>query len=167
MDSKGAAAQHGARGDAQGCPVGVLGGQSVGDPLGALPTQPRRGDVAVGRPRPGAHMPAVGGVQIARGLQMLGDQRRVLISRGRVSRLDRGGHPPVQFGAIRFELRFVGHRTDQRMMKDILGLAGEPDLIDKFGCHQSATTGSTPSAVSRSRPNRDPMTAAALKVRLA
>ena len=68
-----------------------------------------------------AHMPAVGGVQITGGLQMFGDQRRVLIRRGRVARFDRGRHPPVQFGAIRFELRLVGHRADQRMMKDILG----------------------------------------------
>ena len=32
--------------------------------IGAPPTQIRRGDVAVGRPRCGAHLPAVGGVQI-------------------------------------------------------------------------------------------------------
>ena len=29
----------------------------------------------------------------------------------------------MQLGAIRLELRFVGHRTDQRMVKHILGLS--------------------------------------------
>ena len=71
--------------DAHGCPVGVIGRHCVGDRLGALPTQSRRGDVAVGRPRCGAHMPAVGGVQITGGLQVFGNQGRILISRCRVT----------------------------------------------------------------------------------
>ena len=81
------AAQHGARGDAHRGPVGVVGGQRVGDLAGPLPTEPRRGDVAVGRPRCGAHVPAVRGVQITGGLQMFGDQRRVLVGRCRVALL--------------------------------------------------------------------------------
>ena len=92
MDSPGGPAQHGARGDAHGGPVGVVGGQRVGDLARALPTQSRRGDVAVGRPRCGAHVPAVGGVQITGGLQMFGDQRGVLVDRFRVTCFDRGGH---------------------------------------------------------------------------
>ena len=44
--------------------------------------------------------------------------------------------PPVQLGAIGLELRLVGHRTNQRMVEHILGLAGEPDLIDELGRHQ-------------------------------
>ena len=74
--------------------------------------------------------------EVHRRRQVLSDQRSVLVDRFRVTRLNRGGHAPVQLGAIGFKLRFVGHRTDQRMVKDILGLAGEPDLIDEFGCHQ-------------------------------
>ena len=58
---------------------------AVGDLAGPLPTHPRRGDVAVGRPRAGAHMPAEGGVEIAGGLQVLGDQGRVLVDRRRVT----------------------------------------------------------------------------------
>jgi len=42
--------------------------------------------------------------QITGGLQMFGDQCRVLVGRCRVAGLDRGGHTPVQLGAIRFEL---------------------------------------------------------------
>ena len=61
--------------------AGVVGGQRVGDMAGPLPTDPRRGDVAVGRPRAGAHVPAVRGLQFACGLQMFGDQRRVLVGR--------------------------------------------------------------------------------------
>ena len=48
---------------------------------------------------------------------------------------DRGGHPPVQLGAIRFQLRLVGHRANQRVVKHIIGLPGEPDLIDELGRH--------------------------------
>ena len=66
-------------------PVRVIGGQSVGDLLGALPTQSRCGDVAVGRPRCCAHVPAVGGVPITGGLQMFGNQRSILISRCQVT----------------------------------------------------------------------------------
>ena len=64
---------------------GSSAGKRVGDLLGALPAQSRRGDVAVGRPRCGAHVPAVGGVQITGGLQMFGDQGRVLLGRCRVT----------------------------------------------------------------------------------
>ncbi len=46
-------------------------------------------------------------------------------------------------------------------------VAREPDLIDELGCEQLGDAGSTPSTVSRSRPNRDPITAAALNVRFA
>ena len=53
------------------------------------------------------------------------------------------------------------------MVKHILGLPGEADLIDELAATRSSTTGSMPSVVSRSRLNREPMTAAALKVRLA
>ncbi len=104
MDSPGGPAQHGARGDAHGCPVGVLGGQCVGDLSGALPAESRRGDVAVGCPGRGAHVPAVSGVQLAGGFEMFGDQRRVLVGRVRLALLDRGGQAPVPFGAIGFQL---------------------------------------------------------------
>ena len=43
---------------------------------------------------------------------------------------------PVQLGAIRFELRFVGHGADQRMVEDILGLSSEGDLIDELATEQ-------------------------------
>ena len=79
---------------------------------------------------------AIRGTQITGGLQMLGDQRCVLVQRVRVTLLDRGRQPPVQLRTIGFELRFVGHRADQRMMKFILGLAGEPHLIDKLAHDQ-------------------------------
>jgi len=52
--------------------------------------------VAVGRPRSGAHVPAVGGVEIICGLQVLGDQGGILISRNRITAFDGGGQPPVQ-----------------------------------------------------------------------
>ena len=50
----------------------------------------------------------------------------------------------MQLGAIGFELRFVRHRADQRMMKYILGLAGEPHLIDKLAPDQIINGGFDP-----------------------
>ena len=98
-------------------------------------------DVAVGRPGSGAHVPAVRGVQIACGLQMLGDQGGVLVDRSGSRCFDRGGHAPVQLGAIGLELSLVGDRTNQRVVEHILGLAGELDLIDELGCHQVVNDG--------------------------
>jgi hypothetical protein len=43
-------------------------------------------------------------VPITGGLQMFGNQRRVLLGRCRVTGFDCGGDAPVQLGAIRFEL---------------------------------------------------------------
>jgi hypothetical protein len=78
-------------------------------------------------------VPAVGGTQIIGGFQMFGDQRRVLVCRGRVTRLDRRRDAPMQLGSIRLELSLVGHRADQRVVEHILGLSGEPDLINELG----------------------------------
>ena len=119
-----------------GYPVGVLGGQCVGDLSGALPAQSRSCDITVGRPCCGAHVPAVRGVQIAGGLEVFGDQRRVLVRRARVTLLDRGGQAPVRLGAIGFQLRFVGHRADQRVAEGVFGARGEPHLIDQLRAEQ-------------------------------
>jgi hypothetical protein len=112
MDPEGVAAQSGASGDAHRDAVRIIVGQRVSDLACALPTQIRRPDVAVGRPCPGAHVPVEGGTQIPGGLQMLGDQSRVLVRRFRLTFLDRCGESPVQFGAIGLELSLIGHRTD-------------------------------------------------------
>jgi hypothetical protein len=50
---------------------------------------------------------------------MLGDQRRVLVDRFRVTLLDRGGQTAVRLGAVGFQLRFVGHRAYQGMPERI------------------------------------------------
>ena len=130
-------AHHGARSDPHCGPIRIIGRQLIGDLTGTLPTDPRRGDVAPGRPRTRAHAPAVGGREIACGLQVLGDQRGVLVSRFRVTRLDGECDAPVHRGAIGFELRFVGHRTNQRVVEDILGLSGKGDLIDEIAAQQA------------------------------
>ena len=75
----------GASGDAHRSAARIVGGQRVGDLARPLPTGPRRHNVAGGRPRSGAHVPAVGGVQITGGLQMFGDQGGILVSRCRVT----------------------------------------------------------------------------------
>ena len=89
----------------------------------------------------GTHVPAVRGVQIACGLQVLGNQRGILVERVRLPLFDCGGQPPMQFGAIGLELSLVGHRANQRVVEHILGLAGEPDLIDELGRHQVGNNG--------------------------
>ena len=59
----------------------IVVGQAVGDLACALPTRPCRGDVAVGQPCTGAHVPVERRVQITRGLEVFGDQRRVFVDR--------------------------------------------------------------------------------------
>ena len=49
-------------------------------------------------------MPIEGSREITCGLDVLGDQRRVLISRGRVTRFDGRREPTVQFGAVGLQL---------------------------------------------------------------
>ena len=50
--------------------------------------------------------------------------------------MDRGGQSPVPLGAIGFQLRFVGHRADQRVAEGVLGGRGEPHLIDQLRVQQ-------------------------------
>ena len=120
----GAATQHGAGGDAHRQVVGVIVRQRVGDPACPLPTDPGSSEIAVGRPRGGAHVPAVRGMQFTCGLQMFGDQRRVLVGRPGRTLLDHGGQAAMQLGAIGFQLRFVGDRADQRVVEGVLGAPG-------------------------------------------
>ena len=42
----------------------------------------------------------------------------------------------MPLGAIGFQLRFVGHRADQRMSEGVLGARGEPHLIDQLRAEQ-------------------------------
>ena len=81
-------------------------------------------------------MPAIGGVQLAGGLEMFGDQRRVLLHRPPLRLLDRGGQAPMPLGAIGFQLRFVGHRADEWVTEGVLGARGEPHLIDQLRIEQ-------------------------------
>ena len=78
-DPDGVHAQQSPRGDAHRHPARVIGGQPVGDRSGPLPADARGPDIAGLRPCPGTHVPAESGAQVIRGLEMLGDQRRVLI----------------------------------------------------------------------------------------
>ncbi len=99
VDSKRDAAQHGARGNPHGRPVGIIDGQCVGDLAGSLPGEVGGRDVAIGRPRGGAHLPAVSGVRFTGGLEVFGDQRGVLVRRFRNPGFDHRGEPPVHLGA--------------------------------------------------------------------
>ena len=73
----------------------------------------------------------------------------------------------MQFGAIGFELRFIGDRTNQRMVEYILGLTGEADLIDELGRHQIINGWFDAQRGQQVSLNREPTTAAALNVRFA
>ena len=122
-ETVGVPAQHGAGRDLYRQPVGVVDGQPVGDVAGALPVRLGRADVPGGRPACGPHVPAVGDVQITGGLKMFGDQRGILLSRCRISLFDRDGQPPMQLGAIGFQLGLVGDGADQRMVEHIFRIS--------------------------------------------
>ena len=137
-DPDGVHAQQSPRGDAHRRPARIIGGQPVGDRSGPFPAVARGPDIAGLRPCPGAHVPAESGAQVIGGLEMLGDQRRVLIQRIRVALFDRGCQTPMQFGAVGLQLCFVGHGPDQRVVEGVLGVRGEPHLVDEFGSDQLA-----------------------------
>ena len=80
-------------------------------------------------------------MEIVRGLQVLGDQSRVLVYRFGALQFDGGGHAPVEVSTVGLELRLVGDRANQRVVEHILGLAGELDLIDELGCRQVGDDG--------------------------
>ena len=84
MDPEGVGTQQGAGGDAHRGAVRIVVGQGVGDLACPVPTDPRRYNVAVGRPPTGAHVPRVGRVEVTCGLQVLGDQGGILIDRFRL-----------------------------------------------------------------------------------
>ena len=42
----------------------------------------------------------------------------------------------MQLGAIGFQLRFVGHRADQRVVEGVFGVAGEPDWSMSSAAHE-------------------------------
>ena len=80
-------------------------------------------------------MPLVGVTQLTGGLQVLGDQSRIL-----VVLLDRLGNALVQLRAIGFELRFVCDGTDEWMPECVLGLRVEGCLVDEL-CRDEVAEG--------------------------
>ena len=76
------------------------------------------------------------GVQITGGLPVVGNQGGILVGRRRVAGLDCRRDAPVQVGTIRSELRFVGHRANQRVVERVSGGRRELHLIDQLGCQQ-------------------------------
>ena len=152
--------------------IAVLPGSSSGSASAitarTLPTDPCRADVAVGRPSAGAHMPAVGGMQFAGGLQVLGDQRRVLIGRRRVTLL---GSRLQDAGAIRRDRISAVTRRQPRGSADGethtgVGREAAPDRSARLSISSSNERLDT-EAVNSSVSNREPITAAAVNIRLA
>ena len=115
VDSKGDPAQHGARSNAHGHPIRFVGGQCIGDLPRALPTQSRRSDVAVDRHAPGSHVPAESGVTSPAASRCSAISAAFSLPAGSVLRLRRPSAGAARRG--RFELRFVGHRADQRVVE--------------------------------------------------
>ena len=112
---------------------------------------------------------AVGFPEFACGFEMLGDERGMLRSRVRFC-VFRSQRPPVGASSARsdFELGLVCHRAYQRMMERILRVLGEPHLVDQFSRHELLDGGvCRPNLVRRSALKRNPITAAALRVRFA
>ena len=115
-------------------PGRVIGGKASATVARSQLCAPRR--VAVRRPRCGAHVPAVGGVQITAA-------SRCSAINAAFSSADAGyvlRSRPLPAGATRRDpilVRFVGHRANQRMMEHILGSPGEAHLIDESAAKKS------------------------------
>ena len=88
-------------------------GQLIGDVPRSAPARSCGQDVAVVVPPSGAHVPAERRRELACGLQMSGDHRRVLVCRLRFFQVS--SKEPVKLRAIAFELRVVGDGAYQRM----------------------------------------------------
>ena len=163
-----ARAQYGSWGDAHRQSIGRGLRHAVGGIARLGPACVCGSDVAVDRPRPCPHVPAVCGTQIACRFHVFGDQRGIRIRGIRIAPFDLGGQLRVQGGAIGLELRFVGNRADQRMPKDVLRLRRELDLVDELGLDQLARRAVSPTSVAGSSPsNCEPITDAAFRVRFA
>ena len=67
-------------------------------------SRPRCGDIAVGQPGTGAHVPRGGREKITRRFEMFGDQGSILVSRGGIARLNRFSQTPMHLRAIGFQL---------------------------------------------------------------
>ena len=70
--------------------------------------------------------------EISRRLQMLGDQRRILVGRCGVTGFDSSGQTSMQFRTVRLELRFVGDRANQGMAERVLLTSAKPHLLNQF-----------------------------------
>ncbi len=127
--------QHGARRDLPRDRLGVVVGQQVGDALRALPLRAGGEKIAGPQPFRGAHVPVVGLHQRARGLEVGGDQRGVLVG-ARIAGLDGRREPAVRLGAVGAQLRFVGHGAHQRVPEAIPLARNEFDLVDELRGHQ-------------------------------
>ena len=108
--------------------------ERVGDPAGPFPTDTRP-DIAVVDQAP-ARMCQSKAARRSPAASRCSAIRAAFSPTGRGRGFDRGGHAPMQLGAIRLELSLVGDRANQRVVEHILGLAGELDLIDELRRHQ-------------------------------
>ena len=115
-----------------------------------------------GRP----HLPAVRRVQITGGVEVFGDQRRVLLHRALAHDCSIAvGQAPMPFAATGFQLRFVGHGADQGVVEGVLGGRGVLHLIDQLGVQQLGEFGRRRRARSGdSALKRSPITDAAFNV---
>jgi hypothetical protein len=136
-DSPRTSTQQRARGDAHRRPIRCIFRQSISDLACSSPACMRRNDVAVGQPCSGPHVPGICSDQIFRSFQVLGDQGRVLVCGTGIASLDRFRQAPVQHCAVCFQLRFVGHGANQRMVECILCAWGEPHLIDQLAARSA------------------------------
>ena len=70
----------------------------------------------------------------------------------------------MPFGAIGFQLGFVGHRADQRVAEGIVRVRGEPHLIDQLRAQQLVEHRIDPQRGEELSSNRAPITDAAFNV---
>ena len=84
------------------------------------------------------------GVAITGGLQMFGDQRRVLLDRVWLVGFDQGGSADASAARSDLSCSFVDYGADQRMPKRILGASESTAFVDQLGVDQLVHAGSMP-----------------------
>ena len=121
MNSPRGPAQHGAGGDAHRQLIWIVSRHQIGNLPCPFPAGSRTATSRLVAHVPARMCHAVRRVQISARPRRCSAISAAFSSAAAGScSFDRGGHAPMPFGAIGFQLRFVGDRADQRMVERVL-----------------------------------------------
>ena len=141
--------------------------QAIGDHLRPFPAVAGRNHVTVLEPVSCPHVPRVGGSPLARGLEVVSDESRILVERCGIALLDGRGEPAMAVGPGGAQLGVVTDCAHQRVPKRVSNFGQKLDLVDDSAVTRPRSwLASTPGISTRrlSRPKLVPITAAALRI---